>query len=387
MRVALVCIAPLRHDSRVLRHAALLAEAGYDVCILAQAPLPDVVSTPVSVLPGPGSDWRVRLGMVLRHAPATIAPATADLLYWASTVKLAARRELINFSPDLVIANDWRALPIAYAAQKVNGTRIIYDSHEFATEEFSDSLRWRTLARRHIIRIEAKYIRKADAVVTVSSGIAEALADRYQLSELPIVVSNTPAWQATEFCPAARQVTVLYHGAIVPRRGLETLIESVPLWPEDFRLIIRGPTQGQFDRHLKNLAGHLGQRIAFESAVAPEQVVAKAAGADIGIFLLSNSTTHARYAMPNKIFEYMQAGLMIISSDLPEIRRVIERADCGVLLDDNSPEAIARTLSGIDRTRIDACKRAALARAQDLNFGVEGVKLLAIVARALAKPA
>jgi len=65
--------------------------------------------------------------------------------------------------------------------------------------------------------------------------------------------------------------------------------------------------------------------------------------------------------------------------DLPEIRRMIEAAGCGKLLSDDSPEGIATCLAGLDAARIDACKRAALARAQDLNFEAEGGKLLALV--------
>lgn len=379
-RVALLCISPLQHDSRVLRHAALLAQAGYEVRIFAQTPLPATPPAPVTVVPGPGSDTRVRLGMVLRQAPASLLPVSADLLYWASATKLAARRDVLRFKPHLVIANDWRALPIAHAARRACKSRIIYDSHEFASEEFADSQRWRLLARQHVVRIEGRYIREADAVMTVSDGIADALAVRYDLPR-PTVISNTPAWQETAFRPTGNSVTVLYHGVIVPRRGLETLIESVALWPASYRLVIRGPAQGGFDQHLRALAGGLGERVTFEPAVPPDQVVPAAAQADIGIFLLSNSTTHARFAMPNKIFEYVQAGLMVISSDLPEIRKVIETAGSGLLLDRDTPQAIAACLAGLTQTRIDACKRAALAQAKNLNFETEGGKLLALAAR------
>lgn len=379
-RIALVCVSPLQHDSRVLRHAGLLASAGYDVRIFAQAPLPEVPPAPVTVIPGPGSDTRVRLGMVLRQAPASLVPASADLLYWLSPSRLAAHRNLLRFKPDLVIANDWRALPLAFAAKRGCGARIIYDSHEFAPEEFADSRRWRLLARKHVVRIEDRYIREADAVATVSDGIADALAERYGLTR-PTVISNTPTWQETAFRPTGKSITVLYHGAVVPRRGLETLIESVPLWPDAFRLVIRGPAQGGFDQHLHTLAAPFRDRISLEPPVPADRLVSAAAQADIGIFLLSNSTTHARFAMPNKIFEYMQAGLMVISSDLPEIRKVIETASCGLLLPQDTPQAIAACLASLDQARIDASKQAALLRARELNFAGEGAKLLALVAQ------
>ena len=379
-RIALVCVSTLQHDSRVLRHAGLLASAGYDVRIFAQAPLPKTPPAAVTVIPGPGCDTRVRLGMVLRPAPASLLPASADFLYWLSPSRLTARRYLLEFKPDLVIANDWRALPLASAAKRVCGARIIYDSHEFAPEEFADSWRWRLLARQHVMRIEGRYIREPDATITVSGGIADALAARYSLSR-PTVISNAPVWQATSFRPTMSPITVLYHGAVVPRRGLETLIESVALWPEKFRLVIRGPAQGGFDRHLRGLARPFGKRIALEPPVPPDQLISIAAQADIGIFLLSNSTTHARFAMPNKIFEYMQAGLMVISSDLPEIRSVLEKTGCGALVAGDTPDAIASCIAGLDPARIDACKQAALALAKDINFEAEGDKLLTLVAR------
>ena len=377
-KIALVCVSPLQHDSRVLRHAALLVSAGYDVRILAQAPLPSSPPAPVSVIPGPGSDNRVRFGMVFRQAPASLIPASAASFFWLSKSKVSARRDLLRFRPNLVIANDWRALPIAFAAKQRHGARILYDSHEFASEEFSDSWRWRWLARRHVIEIEQRFIREADAVITVSAGIADALAKRYDLPR-PTVISNTPAWQGISFRPTEDLITVLYHGAVVPRRGLETLVKSVASWPERFRLVIRGPTQGGFDQHLRGLAEGLGGRVVFDPAVPPDQAVAVASKADIGIFLLNNSTTHARFAMPNKIFEYMQAGLMVISSDLPEIRGVIERSRSGILLADDNATAIAAALAATTRLQIDAYKQASLSAARSLNFEHESEKLLALV--------
>lgn len=386
-RIALLCLSPLRHDSRVLRHASLLSASGYEVRIFAQAPLPDSPPAPVSVIAGPGSDTRVRLGMALRQAPATLVPASAAPLYWASPSRLAARGALLAFAPDLVIANDWRSLPIAVAAKRHGNARIIYDSHEFAPEEFSDSRLWRLLAQRHIQTIEARHIRKADMVVTVSEGIADALAQRYALRERPLVIVNAPSWQALPFRPTGSAVTVLYHGVVAPRRGLETLIASVPHWPADFSLVIRGPAQAQFERHLRDLAAHLGRRVTFEAAVPADRVVPTAAKADIGIFLMANSTIHARFAMPNKIFEYMQAGLMVISSDLPEIRKLLASTGCGLPLDQDTPQALATLLAGLDHDRIDSAKRASLVAARSLNFETEGIKLLALVRSVLERKA
>ncbi|WP_449256998.1 glycosyltransferase [Bosea sp. (in: a-proteobacteria)] len=378
-RVALLSLSPLRYDSRILRHAALLVGAGYEVRIFAQGPLPDIVPCDVTLLPGPGHDWRVRVGMGLRQAPATIWPQTARLLYWLSWSKLIARRALLQFAPEIVIANDWLALPVAFAAKKSCGAYVVYDSHEFASEEFSDSLQWRAFARRHVKYIERRYIGNVDGVITVSEGISTALAERYSLDKRPTVIFNMPQRQITTFRPSTDQLIVLYHGAIAPRRGLENLIKSVRLWPSRFRLQLRGPVQSQFDQHLKALASPLGDRVTFHSAVAPWELISAASQADIGIFLFSNSTTHAKFALPNKIFEYIQAGLMVISSDLPEIRNLFENTDCGLLLSSNDESSIAEILSALTPETVDKFKHRSVEASQTLNFEHEEAKFLDVI--------
>lgn len=381
MKIALVCIGPLRHDSRVLRHAALLSQSGHAVRIFAQAPLPETPINDVARLPGPGSNLRIRLGLVGRHSPASLWPASAGLLYWASLTRLAARRQLLDYRPDLVIANDWRALPLASAAKRACNARIIYDSHEFATEEFADSKPWRLLAQQHVAWIENRFIREADAVIAVSSGLSEALAERYALPVKPDVIANMPRKQPGVFRQTGSTIHVLYHGVVAPRRGLETLIDSVHSWPAQYRLTIRGESAGDFREALVNRAAVLGDRVRFEQAVPPHRVVEAARHADIGIFLFSNSTIHARFALPNKLFEYLAAGLMVISSDLPEIRKIVETTGCGLLLADFSPDVIAKLLHTLTPEQIDGCKQNSLRAAETFNFDSEGKRLLDIVER------
>lgn len=379
MKIALICISPLRHDSRVQRHAALLKRAGHEVRIFAQSPLPNGGDMDIVELPAPGSDLRVRLGLVLRQLPATLWPATSRFLYWASWTRLRARTLLLRYRPDLVIANDWRALPLACAAQKVVDASVIYDSHEFASEEFSDSFIWRIVARRHVMWIEDHFIRRADIIFSVSKGISEALAARYHLPTTPAVIANMPQLSTVPFRPTGTEIEVLYHGVIAPRRGLEHLIQSVGAWPEAYRLVIRGESAGGFLNELRRLAAAYADRIRFEPAVAVAEVVKAASRSDIGIFLLENTTTHARFVLPNKIFEYLAAGLMIVSSDLPEIRRIIDDTQAGHLVGALTPAAISEIIGGLDQQTVDACKHNSLAAAQKLNFDREGLRLLQLV--------
>jgi glycogen(starch) synthase len=387
MKVTLLCIGPLRHDSRVLRHAELLSKTGYQVRILAQPPLPDHCEVEVDILPGAGSDWRLRAGLLLRHAPAQLWPASALPLYWASVTRQTAFRKLLGYAPDLIIANDWRALPIAEAVRRRIHCKVIYDSHEFASEEFSDSWRWRLLARRHVMWIEDRYIRSADAVIAVSGGLRDALATRYALPVKPTVIANMPPRKAGVFRATGEHVEVLYHGIIAPRRGLEVLIDSVAAWPNRFELRLRGSGPADYLEQLRGRARQVAKRVHFEDAAPPDQVVDAARMSDIGIFLLADSTIHARFALPNKLFEYLSAGLMVISSDLPEVRRIVDSTGCGSLLPALSEEAITAALQDLNRSEIDACKRRSLVAAETLNFDTEARRLLALVEQVVSHPA
>lgn len=375
-RVAILSLSPLQYDSRILRHAKILVDAGYEVRIFARGPLPDSVPCRVTKLPGPGNDWRVRAGIVLRQAPATIWPQTAPLLYWLSWTRLVARNALRQYVPDIIIANDWPTLPISANVKYHCNSRIIYDSHEFSSEEFSDNLPWRLLAQQHVSYIEKNYIVAADAILTVSKGISKSLFERYSLSEPPTVIFNMPPRHNIAFRPSHTPISVIYHGAIAPRRGLENLIKSVDTWPAHFRLELRGPVQGQFDLYLRTLARSLGERVVFRSAVPPSDLIETASQADIGIFLFTNTTTHAKFVLPNKIFEYIQAGLMVISSDLPEIRTLFEKIDCGILLSDNEPRSIAKALTNLTPQIIDKFKRASISASQTFNLENEQTKFL-----------
>lgn len=379
MKVALVCLAPLRNDSRVLRHARLLVEAGHDVVIFAEAPLPADEPCKVVVIGQPKSDLHIRAELLLRQGPAALWRGLAMPLYWACPDRQRAAKALADFAPDLVIANDWKSLPLAASIQEQCGTPFIYDSHEFATQEFWDSRLWRIVARPHVVEVERRHIGRAAAVMTVSRKLAEALHRHYGLARIPTVIANMPAQQQSTFRPTGETITVLYHGVVAPRRGLEILVESAAFWPPHLELLIRGESAGTFTASLERQAMANGARVRFEPAVDPAEVVRSAATADIGVFLFSDSSGQGQVVLPNKIFEYIAAGLMVLSSDLPEIRAVMEKTGAGLLLPDMNAPTIAAVLASQSRAQIDAFKKASLKAADWLNFGGEAERLLKLV--------
>ena len=378
MRIAVNAFHPLASDSRVLRTAQALHESGHDVLLVGHGPAPDAPYR-VELLPDLPSPFAIRAGLVLRQAPATLIPASSLPLYWMNTARRKAREILRAWRPDAVHANDWNTLPLALDAKARWGARIVYDSHEMAVAEFEHSLKWRLAALSHVRTVEARGIARADAVITVSPGIARALREVYPGLAPPVVIRNVPEGPAVGFRATGPSVTVLYHGLLCGNRGLEAILASLPDWPEAFRLVLRGPSSPAYRATLEGqiAARGLSRRVRFEPPVAPREVVARAAEADLGLCILPNTSRQNRFALPNKLFEYLAAGLGVVVSPLPDMAEVVRSHGCGVLAE-AEPGAIAAAMRGLDPSTIDRLKRQALAEAQSLTWAHERRKLVAL---------
>lgn len=289
---------------------------------------------------------------------------------------------------DVWLANDWAMLPVASRLAKQKGGFYGYDTHELATDEFADRLRWRFWKRPLVRAIERRSIGGAAVVSAVSEGIAKRLQDLYSLPRLPAVIRNTPIFESTPFRPTTIPIRVIYQGIIVPGRGLEAVIDSVCAWRPEFDLTIRGPADASFLHALQRRISGLGleARVRLAPPVPMTSLVQEAAAFDIGLFALPRSSRHNELALPNKVFEYIMAGLAICVTELPEMARLLRQHHLGVTIPLLDPSAIANTINRLDPESVDRYKRNALIAAQQLCWEREGELLLAAYAHRLARP-
>lgn len=379
MRVAIISLAPLTTDARVLRTVRALASAGHETILIGFGPLPaEPVPGQVHLIEAP-KPIAIRSGFIFGASPANFFPASAQLLYWLLRSRRQARGIVARNRPDIIHANDWVTLPIALDAKRRFGSKLVYDTHELAVSEYEESLRWRLLARAHVAAIEKTGIAGADAVIAVSPGIVQRLAELYPEAPPAALVRNVPDARPAPFRPTPAEFTVLFHGLIRPNRGLEPLIASLPLWQKRHRLVIRGSGAGRYIAKLQQLAGSLpgGDRIAFEPAAPPERVVEMASTADLGVISLPDTSSHNRYALPNKLFEYLAAGLGVIVSESTDMAEIVNAYRCGVICEATAP-ALAGMINALDPGRVDALKQNAVRAAETLTWDSEKQKLLAV---------
>jgi glycogen(starch) synthase len=269
-------------------------------------------------------------------------------------------------------------LPLAARLAREGGGQYVYDTHELAVHEYSENLRWRLVRRPFVKILEKEFIRGATHVSCVSCGIATRLRQLYQLQQTPLVVRNMPAYSGANFRPTGKNVRVLYHGIIAPQRGLEEAIDSFPAWRPDFSLTIRGIGAARYIGSIQDRIDRLDLRSRVEilPPVPMTELVRAAMSFDVGIFALPGHSLHNSFALPNKLFEYMMAGLALCVSDLPEMRNIVETYKVGTLIERVRTDAIAAAINSMDREGIDAFKRNSLKAALELNWENESQKMI-----------
>ncbi len=256
------------------------------------------------------------------------------------------RARALSIIPRVVICHDIYALAAAVKLKKLYGCPLIYDSHEFWPEADLLGQAWQ---RRLTTFIERKHIRHADAVVSVSPQLVRCLAKLYGISK---VLSAPNAEPRAQSVPPAREwpgsapIKVLFQGQADLRRGIEELLAA---WncieAKEAVLYLRCPENGYFAALRKTFSGLFDeQKVIILEPVPEKDLISAAAFADVGIIPYVGPSLNHVYCCPNKLSQYMQAGLAVLSNELEFISEVINRFQCGLTYDARKPETLIEAI-------------------------------------------
>jgi len=365
------------NDTRVEKEARTLVAAGHRVTVVADA--------------GPGLPERERRDgsdviRVTRRGPRV--PGLRFVLH-----DLRLSRRLHALRPDVLHAHDSNALaPVALAARRLRAP-YVYDAHELwlGRPRRERSPLYFRLSQLYYGIVERLLVPRAAATITVSPPIVEHLRDRYRLRDVSLVpnypdVAGDIVRRELRDLPGGEAIdpdapVVLYLGGLMAGRGLEQLVDAIGLMPSVQLVLLGG---GVLEGALLARAAETGARVHKLAPVAPGDVEAYAASADVGVNAIVGTSLNDRYSLPNKLFQYMAAGLPVVSSDLPHVRDIVEGARCGLLADTKWPEAIAEAIGDILADRDEAAAMGARGRAavaERYNWGTSAAVLREVYAR------
>jgi glycosyltransferase involved in cell wall biosynthesis len=357
-------------DSRVRREASALAAAGHEVCVLELAPIP----------PGDRA-----LDGFARHSvlpPAWVRRRLPSPVY-RSVMLLFFVAGIIRVRPEVVHAHDAAMLMPAIAGARIVGARIVYDSHELASSVPYRERSWAWFVRS----IEAAIVPRCAAVITVSDGIAARLRELYRLRALPTVVRTVSALGAggvgglRELLGVGASVPlVLHQGAPAPDRGCDVLVRAAALL-DGVHVVFLGDPEPGYGSSLRSLISSLGvgERVSLLPSVPLAELLAWTAEADVGVTLLQDTCENHRLALPNKLFEYVAAGVPVVASALPETERLVAEYGIGWTVPPDDPVALAEALRVALAGRRDPALRERIAAAGlQLRWSVERDRLLGL---------
>ncbi len=380
--VVMLVVSALRIDPRVEREARALADKEYRVVIIC----PDLSHPPLKEHP---INWGENIKFdILGWQAANFVNVSPWLLGELMLEAALAYRPLAFHCHDLNTAL------IGLAASRKIGARCICDFHEWYSENVSwDDIKkqWTVhpLPQRKLYQTaEALVMARADEVITVCNSIAVELEAQYPEYQRKIhVIRNIPSLSASdteypslrqELNIAEEQLIVLWQGGTGPTRLLEPVIESL-IYTKDAVLVIRGPSLDMFGKGYLALAKKVGvsKRLHLLPPVKSADVVNAAHGSDLGVWTLPNLSKNFYFALPNKIFEYLAAGLPLVCANFPEARAIIERYEVGAVFDPYDPRSIAKALEQFsDPAFYKKCKQNVAPALVDLKANEEWDKLV-----------
>jgi glycosyltransferase involved in cell wall biosynthesis len=284
---------------------------------------------------------------------------------------------------DLLLSNDLDTLPANWLAAKLKHKPLVYDSHEYFTEVPE------LVGRRQVQKIwewlERRLVPGVDQAYTVSKSIADVYLEKYKIPFQ--VVRNLPLPVAAGKKSADKEpgplFTIIYQGALNKGRGLEQAIYAMKYLPE-FNLLLAGT--GDIKDDLKAQAADLQLRnVQFTGRLPFDELMQVTCKANLGISIEEDFGLNYRFALPNKLFDYIQARIPVVVSDLPEMSAVVKKYEIGLIIPNHDPvivaEAFRKALT--DQTLREKWSANLETAAEELTWEKEEIKVRKIFERYL----
>lgn len=332
-RVVVSVTNDISHDQRVQRACSVLQEHGYSVLII-----------------GRRRKWSKNIRLPFRTFRFRLFFNSTVLFYADYNLRLFFK--LLFTRADLLWSNDLDTLLPNYLVSRIRRIPLVYDSHEYFCHV--PELLHRPAVRNFWLMIERSIFPKLMHVVTVNDSIADQYNKEYK--KRPIVIRNMSSRERASKAlqtltsrehlglPSAGAILILQGTGININRGAEEAILAMQFVKDATLVFIGGGDAWDYLRQFAIDQG-LQDRVLFFQRQPYEIMLQYTAHADLGLSLDKPDNPNYIFSLPNKIFDYLQAGIPTLASDLPEVRAVVEGYGIGAIVEDHDPKKIAEAIN------------------------------------------
>lgn len=371
--VLVLSFSRIASDARVLKQVRFLAD-DYDVTTCGYGPAPEGVVAHVEV-PEDRQAWvKDRRWLLLRQY---------RRVYGTNPAVTWARRPLAGLDFDVVVANDIEAVPLALELRPRGGVHA--DLHEYSAGQNTELRRWRWFVAPYLRWLVRTFVSRADSVTTVGP----VLARRYEedLGRGVGVVVNATPFADLEPRPTPPTIRLVHSGIAQRNRALELTIEAVEASRADVRLdLYLVPNDPAYTLELERVAAATS-RVRVLPPVPYDRLVETLHEYDVGVFLLPPVNPNYAAALPNKLFDFIQARLGVVVGPSVEMASVVRSHGLGAVTRDFTAAGLTEVLDGLTPEQVDGWRRASHAVARELSAEVQSQTWLAAVARLVERAA
>ena len=288
---------------------------------------------------------------------------------------------LLFTKADVLFSNDLDTLLPNYLISKLKGIPLVYDSHEIFCEV--PELTSRPIKKRIWELLESWIIPKLRFCITVNQSIANYFLEKYHSKFIYVRnIADYPKEYSIKSkhdlnIPTDKKIVILQGAGINIDRGAEELVESFNYLNDNYLLLIIG--SGDVLDKLKNdvIRFNIQNKVKFIDKIPTTELRHYTANAHLGVSIDKDSNLNYHFSLPNKIFDYIHAGIPIIASKLTEIEQIISRHQIGIFIDNHHPKHIASQIETILNSShyLDYKTNTLIASAQ-YNWHIEKKKLI-----------
>jgi len=350
-KIIVSAISDIVTDQRVQKECNTFHKMGYDVLVLGRKSKNTFLlnELPYKI---------IRFQNLFRRGP---------LMYLVFNVQLFFY--LLFKKTDVLWANDLDTLLPNFLISRFKKNRLVYDSHEYFTLSV-----YKKTSRKIWQSLENFLFPKLKNVITVNDSIKNIYEKKYNV---PItVIRNVPyktvkANSETNIFPVGKKILLMQGIGLNENRGAEEAVLMMQFLPDEFNLYFIGT--GTIINKLKQMVQelHLSSKVTFIDVLPYKQMMEYTKQCFLGlIFEKTGVTDQHLYALPNKFFDYIKAGIPVLSSQATEIKLLIDKYNIGDFITSFAPSDIADKILNIKKneTAYSIWKRNTAAAAEDLNW-------------------